>query len=163
MHEWLVWLEATALSTWVRESGSLWAYPLVLTAHTVGMSLLVGASAVVDLRLLGVAPQVPLAPLAAVFRALWSGAAISLLSGLLLFGADASTKGATTVFFVKLGCIAVAIGVARRLEHTVNGRDGSSESAVPARVRLFAVLSLLLWASAITAGRFMAYLTPEPF
>jgi alkylation response protein AidB-like acyl-CoA dehydrogenase len=59
-----VWLESTALSTWVRESGSLWAYPMVLTAHTVGMSLLVGANAVIDLRLLGVAPRVPLGPLA---------------------------------------------------------------------------------------------------
>ncbi len=98
----LLWLEATAVSTWVRESGSLWAYPTVLAAHTVGMSLLVGANAALDLRLLGVAPQVPLGPLAVIFRALWTGAALSIGSGLLLFGADASTKGATPVFLVKL-------------------------------------------------------------
>jgi hypothetical protein len=163
VHEWLVWLEATAPSTWVRESGSLWAYPTVLTAHTVGMSLLVGANAVVDLRLLGVAPQVPLGPLAAVFRVLWTGAVLSLLSGLLLFGADASTKGATTVFFVKLAFIAAAIVVARRLRRAVDDGDRPTPAAsVPARTRRLAVLSLLLWAGAITAGRFMAYLTPGP-
>ena len=160
MHEWLVWLESTALSTWVRESGSLWAYPMVLTAHTVGMSLLVGTSAVLDLCLLGVAPRVPLGPLAVVFRALWTGAALSLVSGLLLFGADASTKGATAVFFVKLACIAAAIVVAWRLRRAFAGGD----AAVPSgHTRLLAVVSLLLWTAAITAGRFMAYLTPEPF
>lgn len=161
MHELLVWLEAAAVSTWVRESGSLWAYPAVLAAHTVGMSLLVGANAVLDLRLLGVAPQVPLAPLAAVFRALWTGAAFSFISGALLFGADASTKGATTVFFVKLAFIAAAIAVAVRLRRAFGSPDADAE-AVPGRTRLLAALSLVLWAGAIMAGRFMAYLTPGP-
>jgi hypothetical protein len=164
VHEWLVWLESTALSTWVRESGSLWAYPMVLTAHTVGMSLLVGASAVIDLRLLGVAPRVPLGPLAVVFRALWTGAAMSLVSGLLLFGADASTKGATTVFFVKLAFIAGGVLVAWRLTRVFTTGGAPADLTIsPGRTRLLAVLSLLLWTAAITAGRFMAYLTPEPF
>jgi hypothetical protein len=164
VHEWLVWLESTAVSTWVRESGSLWAYPTVLTAHTVGMSLLVGANAVIDLRLLGVAPHVPLGPLAVVFRALWTGAALSLISGLLLFGADASTKGATTVFFVKLAFIAGGVVVAWRLARVFAGiGSGAAPEAPAGRTRLLAVVSLLLWAAAITAGRFMAYLTPEPF
>jgi hypothetical protein len=163
VHEWLVWLESTAVSTWVRESGSLWAYPMVLTAHTVGMSLLVGASAVIDLRLLGVAPRVPLGPFAVVFRALWTGAAISLVSGLLLFGADASTKGATTVFFVKLAFIAAGLVVAWRLTRGFSGGAAGDIEPSPGRTRLLAVLSLLLWTAAITAGRFMAYLTPEPF
>jgi hypothetical protein len=166
VHEWLVWLESTAVSTWVRESGSLWAYPMVLTAHTVGMSLLVGASAVIDLRLLGAAPLVPRGPLAVVFRALWTGAAISLVSGLLLFGADASTKGATAVFFVKLAFIAAGLVVAWRLTRVFAGIGSGAIAdveAAPGRTRLLAVLSLLLWTAAITAGRFMAYLTPEPF
>lgn len=156
MHDWLVWLESTGVSTWVRESGSIWAYPTVLTAHTVGMSVLVGTSAVLDLRMLGVATQAPLAELAVLFRALWAGAGLSLLSGLLLFGADASTKGATTVFFVKLACIAGAMVVTSRLRPAFHDADRPQP-------RVLAVLSLLLWAGAMTAGRFMAYLTPEPF
>ena len=161
MHELLLWLEATAVSTWVRESGSLWAYPTVLATHTVGMSLLVGANAALDLRLLGVAPQVPLGPLAVMFRALWTGAGLSIASGLLLFGADASTKGATPVFLVKLGLIAAALVVARRLRRTIY-RPGTNAVAIPLAAKALAVASLLLWAGAITAGRFMAYLTPGP-
>ena len=161
MQELLLWLEAAAVSTWVRESGSVWAYPTVLAAHTVGMSLLVGASAALDLRLLGVAPQVPLGPLAVLFRVLWTGAGLSLVSGLLLFGADASTKGATPVFLVKLAFIAAALVVARRLRRTIY-RGGSDAVAVPFAAKALAVASLLLWAGAIAAGRFMAYLTPGP-
>ena len=161
MHDLLLWLEATAVSTWVRESGSVWAYPTVLAAHTVGMSLLVGANAVLDLRLLGVAPQVPLAPLVVVFRALWTGAAVSFISGLLLFAADASTKGATPVFLVKLACITAAIVVARRLRCTVY-RQGGEAAEITGAAKALAVASLLLWTGAITAGRFMAYLTPGP-
>jgi hypothetical protein len=161
VHDVLLWLESTGLSTWVRESGSLWAYPMILTTHTLGMSVLVGASAVVDLRLLGVAPQVPLAPLASVFRILWTGAALSLWSGLLLFAADASTKGATTVFFVKLACIAAAVLVARRMQRALSGLATASGDVAPS-LAVLAVTSLVLWAGAITAGRFMAYLTPGP-
>jgi hypothetical protein len=161
VHDFLLWLETAAVSTWVRESSSLWAYPTVLTAHTVGMSLLVGASAVLDLRLLGVAPQVPLAPLSTVFRAVWAGAALSFMSGLLLFCADASTKGATPVFFVKLAFIAAAIVVARRLRRTVYD-PGAAATEIPFAAKGLAVASLLLWTGAITAGRFMAYLTPGP-
>lgn len=161
MHDALLWLEATTVATWVRESGSLWAYPTILTAHTLGMSLLVGANTAVDLRLLGVAPLAPLAPMVDVFRILWSGAVISLISGLLLFAADASTKGATTVFVVKLACIAAAVIVARRLHRAVSG-VAHGRGDVPSGIRIHAVVSLVLWAAAITAGRFMAYLTPGP-
>jgi len=41
--------------------------------HTFGLALLVGANAVVDLRLLGVARAIPLAPLKRLFRIMWIG------------------------------------------------------------------------------------------
>ena len=43
----------------LRESPSVWAHPTVLTLHTMGMAVLVGASWVLDLRLLGISPQHP--------------------------------------------------------------------------------------------------------
>ena len=59
-----LWLEELALSTWVREAPTVWGYPTVLTLHTFGMSVLVGTSAVLSLRILGVGGTIPLAPLA---------------------------------------------------------------------------------------------------
>ena len=38
------WIETTALSIWLRESPSLWAFPFVLILHTVGLAFLVGSN-----------------------------------------------------------------------------------------------------------------------
>ena len=61
-------LESTSFATWLRESNTIWAYPTVLTLHTVGLALLVGASMALDLRLLGFAPRIPVATLSKSFR-----------------------------------------------------------------------------------------------
>ena len=46
-------IEGSTLAAWVRESPSIWAYATILTLHTVGLAIVVGANVVVDLRLLG--------------------------------------------------------------------------------------------------------------
>src|SRR3954471_15794419 len=96
------WLEGTVLATWVRQSPSLWAYPTVLTLHTVGLGIVVGASVIIDLRLLGWAPRIRLGTLAPLFRLIAWGFVINALTGVLLFIADATTKSRQTVFYVKL-------------------------------------------------------------
>ena len=60
MHPFFVWLEATSLSTWIRESTSVWAFPTILSVHTVGMGFVAGLNAAVAFRILGFAPAVPL-------------------------------------------------------------------------------------------------------
>ena len=45
-------IERSGLSTWIRESPSLFAFYFILLLHTVGLSLVVGANVVVDLRTL---------------------------------------------------------------------------------------------------------------
>ena len=50
----LEWIESTSVGLWMRESPSVWAFPTVLTLHTAGMAVLVGASWLLDLRLLGI-------------------------------------------------------------------------------------------------------------
>ena len=64
----LLSLENSAFGTWVRESSSLWAYPAILFLHTLGLGFLVGLNAAIDLRILGVARKMPLAPLEKFFR-----------------------------------------------------------------------------------------------
>ena len=50
-------MEAWGFSTWVRESGSIWAFPTILFMHTLGMSIVAGGNAVIDLVLLGFWPK----------------------------------------------------------------------------------------------------------
>jgi hypothetical protein len=61
--QWLASVQGTAFARWVATSTSIWAYPSILTAHTIGLGILVGASLALDLRLLGLLPGTPLAPL----------------------------------------------------------------------------------------------------
>src|SRR5258705_5161479 len=64
----LVWLESLPLSVWVHESPSVWALPTVLTLHTMGMAVLVGASWVLDPLLIVVSRKRSLSALRSGFR-----------------------------------------------------------------------------------------------
>lgn len=148
----MTWVEGTALAAWVRESPSIWAYPTVLTLHTVGLGLVVGASIIVDVRLLGFGRRLALRALVPLFSILWAGLAVNATTGVLLFIADATTKSGQLVFYVKLGLIALALWTTistRRVVRAGAPADGTAH---------IAALSLFCWVGAITAGRLMAYL-----
>lgn len=157
--ELLAWLEASAPATWVRESASLFAYPLIITLHTLGLSMLVGGNAVIDLRLLGVAPTLPIAPLEMLFRVMWVGFVINAMSGAALFTADATVKGVQVVFWIKLVCIALGvINIVLVRRHVFGDPNQVQTGLISARGKRLALASLAIWAGAITAGRLMAYL-----
>jgi hypothetical protein len=156
MLDMLAALEATGFSTWLRESPSLWAYPTVLTLHTVGLALLVGPSWALDLRLLGFAPAIPLRALERAFPVMWTGFWLNGVSGLLLFAADATTKGATLLFAAKLALIAIAVVNIFAIRQVVYRRPPEPASGPAARA--LAVVSIALWIAAIGAGRWMAYI-----
>lgn len=159
MTNFTIWLEGSALAVWTRESPSIWAYPTVLTLHTVGLGVLVGANAVIDFRLLGFAPRLPILSLAPLYRFMWAGFIINALTGVMLFATNATTKARQPVFYIKLLLIALALVVTASIRRTVE-RDAAFDDAAPAapRGRRLAALSLVLWTGVVTAGRLMAYL-----
>ena len=153
------WLQGTAVAVWTRESPSIWAYPTVLMLHTVGLGMLVGANAVMDFRLLGFAPRLPIASLAPLYRFMWTGFAINATTGAMLFASDATVKARQPIFYVKLALIALALVVTAMIRREVErGRAAGAGEASAAPGRRLAAVSLLLWAGAIAAGRLMAYL-----
>ena len=151
------WLEGSAIAVWTRESPSIWAYPTVLTLHTVGLGVLVGANAVIDFTLLGFAPRLPIPSLAPLYRFMWGGFAINAVTGVMLFASDATTKARQPVFYIKLTLIALALLVTAVIRRTVD-RGPALRGVDAGPGRRLAALSLLLWAGAVTAGRLMAYL-----
>src|SRR5205814_8063815 len=98
----LAWLESLPLSVWVHESPSVWAQATVLTLHTMGMAVLVGASWVLDLRLLGISRSVPLSSFRWVFRAVAIGLVVNVVTGVMLFAARATMWGTAFPFLVKM-------------------------------------------------------------
>ena len=85
----------------MRESPSLFAFPLILAAHTIGLGLLAGVDVAHDLRILGAAPKIPI-EFDRYLRIMWFGLALNAASGVaLLIGYP--TKALTNpVFYLKL-------------------------------------------------------------
>ena len=153
MTDFLTAVENLPLSAWLRESNSIWAYPTMLTLHTIGLALLVGASAALDLRVLGWGQALALADLRPLFRWMWVGFWVNALSGVVLLMADASTKAAAPMFLIKIGLVAVGVAVmaAQRRE------SFAPSAATTSGARSLALVSITVWFTAIFAGRLMAY------
>ena len=152
-------IEQSGVATWIRESGVLQGYPLILFLHTLGLSTLVGLSSAVNLRLLGFAPGIPLASLARLFPLMWSGLALTAATGVLLFSADATRHAANPAFSVKLVFVVLAVtALALTWTRVFRLQGGVAQSgAVQSGGRMLAACSLACWFGALSAGRLMAY------
>lgn len=154
-------LQDSSLGVWVSTSPSLLAYPTILTLHTVGLAMVVGPNAVLNLRVLGFARAINFDALRPIFRVMLLGLIINASTGLALFISEAADKGTTYTFWIKLLIIAVALAVAgimkRRLYPAGDGFASPADAITPG-LRILAVLSCALWVGAIFAGRLMAYL-----
>jgi hypothetical protein len=149
----LEWLESTDLAVWVGQSPSVWSMPTILTLHTMGLSLLVGASWVLDLRLLGISRTVPLSAFRWVFPVVGIGLVVNVITGLMLFTKNATTWGSSLPFLVKMGLVLASVATIVPIRAHVLRGDASA-----ANVRVWAIASIVAWSAAVTAGRLLAYL-----
>ena len=151
------WIEATALSTWVRESPSLWSFPFILILHTVGMGFLVGTNVAMDLRVLGFGPRIPLSVFEKFFVVMKFGFVVNAISGLLLLIAYPTKAMTNPLFYLKLGLIAFALVETRWIRNLVLRDPRLETEPVSTEGKLLAISSLVVWAGAVAAGRFLAY------
>ena len=151
-----LWLESTAFSTWMRESTSIFAFPIVLALHTVGLGLIAGLSIALDLRILGFAAGIPVQEFRCFLPLMWLGLWLNVTSGLALLAAYPTKALTNPVFYLKLGLIVVGLmilGAVRRRLLT----EGKASAMSISGTKILAAASLGCWAGAITAGRLLAY------
>lgn len=150
-------IEESGLSTWIRDSPSIFAFWFIISLHAIGMGLLVGASAIIDLRILGVAKDLPLFPLKGLYRIIWIGFAIQVVSGTLLLIAYPTKALTNPDFYLKLTLVALAVVVMQKLKTKVFEDASLSDSTMMMKGRALAMWSLLLWFGVVTSGRMLAY------
>jgi hypothetical protein len=161
MLEFLGWLEQTRLSLWVRESGTVWSFPTILLLHTLGMSIVAGGNAMLDLVLLGFWPgTTPIKPLEKYFPLIWAGFGLNAVTGTLLLMADATTKLTNPDFGVKMVFIFAGVWVLYSMQKKVFADPALDEAPVSGTAKALAWASLICWFGAITAGRLLAYVGP---
>jgi hypothetical protein len=124
------------------------------------MAVLVGTSTVIDLRLLGVAKDLPLSMLKRLYPIVWAGFWLQVVSGIVLLIAYPTKSLTSPAFYVKLALIAAATVVMVRLKRRLPSDVG--EVPLFARRRALAIWSLVLWFGAISAGRLIAYTAVYP-
>jgi hypothetical protein len=149
-------LQESALGHTMR--GSIALYPAVEILHILGFVMLVGSILALDLRLLGLGRAVAIQPMARLLLPLAiAGFLLAISMGFLLFSADAAHVVRNPAFRIKVALIALA------LANTVIAHAGPWRrvaewgTEAPAGAKVTAVLSVLLWTSAVSAGRLIAY------
>jgi len=153
-------IEQSGFSVWVRESNSLLAYPGVLFLHTLGMGVVAGISAVIALRILGCAREVPLGDLRRLYPYMWAGFYLNTVTGIILFAIDATTKIIDPDFYIKLAFIAAAVILMYRINGKVFGDPLLEKKPIQMNGKILAFASIVCWMGAITAGRLLAYVGP---
>jgi len=150
-------VEESGLSVWIRDSPSIFAYWFILSFHALGMGMAVGASVVIDFRILGIARDLPLSPLKGLYRIIWAGFCIQVVSGILLLIAYPTKALTNPDFYIKLMLIGVSIAVMKMIQNRVFSDSSLTETAMMLKGRSLAVWSLALWFGVVTAGRLLAY------
>jgi hypothetical protein len=160
MKEFCEWLEQTQFSQWVLSSPSIWAYPTILFMHSVGMLIVAGICAAIDIRILGIARRIPLKPLEQLFPVMWLGFAINAATGLTLTIADATTKLYNPDFWVKMVFVFAAVWLLHSMRKSIFAKPDLDEAPLPGSARRLAWASLFCWFAATVTGRLLAYLGP---
>jgi hypothetical protein len=141
---------------------SSWVLPVCESLHFIGMAMLVGIVGVFDLRLLGMAKRLPVAPLQRLMPWALLGFVLSLGSGLVFITANPrqylaplSLSFVAKMFFILLACLNVLFFYATGLKRAVDGVDAGQDAPLGAKVS--AGLSLFLWVGVMYWGRMLQF------
>jgi len=155
-------LRATALSDAMRQWRWLW--PICESLHFLGLALLMGTVGLFDLRLMGLAPRVPVAALHRLIPVGIAGFVLNVVTGACFVAGTPEQYLFNAAFRVKVALMLIAgLNVAvfyrRVFEHLLALPPGAP---LPAGARLAGAVSLTAWIGVMTAGRLLTFFRP-PF
>jgi hypothetical protein len=141
---------------------SPWGWPTVESLHFMGLSLLVGAVGLFDLRMLGLARGIPIAALHRLIPWGVGGYVLNAVTGVLFVTSAPDQYLFNPAFQIKLGLMAVAgcnVLVFYRSAFA-RVREGGSDAHAPRSAKVAAIVSLASWTGVIVCGRLITYYRP---
>lgn len=152
-----MWIEGTPVAQWV--SLSLYAYPMLLSVHIVGLAIVVGIFMMRDLRLIGCFKGLDPVAFLSLSKFAWIGFILNAISGVMLFTSQAVSFASNPAFLIKIACIIVGMVLAGVIQSWLRAdTQGGVDVVISRSTRTLAVCSLLTWTGAIIAGRLVAYI-----
>ena len=157
--EFCKWLGQTQLSIAIQSVS--WVIPTVQTVHILCVAVIVTYSAMLDLRLMGVAGKSRSIAQMTDDAMPWIWNALKLLAttGAILIIAEPARELTNAAFWLKMSLLAVGVALTVLVQRGVRKNEGYWESTVSKRrmARVVAVVSILLWISIVSAGRWIGY------
>ncbi|MDP2714323.1 DUF6644 family protein [Rheinheimera sp.] len=149
-------LADTALASALRQSDI--GYPLVASAHILGLALLVGSIVTLDLRILNIIKRGSLSELAPLLSSVAAGGfMLAILTGVLLFSVQPAHYLGNSAFLLKLALISLALLNVALVHNLACWRAILAGQPATLPLKLSAFISLTLWLAIITAGRWIAF------
>jgi hypothetical protein len=154
-------LEASGLATKIRDS--VFWFPMIESTHVIGLALVFGTIAIIDLRLLGIAStQRSFQRMASdILKWTWGAFALTALTGSLMFITNASVYYHNFYFRTKMLLLALT-GINMLFFELTAGRTIHKWDQAPSAPRAgkaVAALSLAMWIGIICVGRLIGFTT----
>jgi hypothetical protein len=137
-----------------------WWWAAMMVMHFVGLSLIIGVVGVINLRIMGFARELPVAPLHRLLPLAMVGLAINIVTGMLAFIGMPAYYTADIAFWFKLAALMLLglnaavfylTGIFHRVERLAPGEDATLSA------KIVAASALALWFTVIIAGRYIQH------
>jgi hypothetical protein len=155
------WLATTSLSATIQNVS--WIIPTVQTIHIVCVAIVISATFLVDLRILGIfSRSQPLAALSHRFLTwIWYALVVLLVTGSLLIIGEPSRSLMNPAFGLKMLMLLIVASLTVVLQKPLATNAGFWEVSGGriAAAKGIAVVSLVLWSCIVFAGRWIAYIS----
>jgi Family of unknown function (DUF6644) len=161
--ELLAALEASSPAVRIRDS--LYLFPLIESFHVIGLTMVFGTTAILDLRLLGIAStRRPFTRIASdSLKWTWAAFALTVATGLLMFITNAGVYYHNFFFRSKMAMLALAglnvLIFERTALRSIHRWD--KDATAPLAGRAVAVVSLVIWIGIIFLGRWIGFTTTQ--
>lgn len=155
----LEWLHGTSVAVSIRDG--LYLFPVLESIHVVGLALVFGTIAILDLRLLGKASvERPVSRLMSdLLKWTWAAFAVTAVTGGLMFSTNAIVYFHNTYFRIKMALLVLA--AVNMLVFELTARKTLAEwdraATTPRVAKIVATVSLIIWVGVIAAGRVIGF------
>jgi hypothetical protein len=159
--ELLIWLESLSLASAIRESRYI--FPFIESLHVVGLAMVFGTIAIIDLRLLGLASMRRSFKRMAsdILKWTWMAFALTAVTGAIMFITNAQVYYHNFYFRSKMLLLVLSAVNMMIFEFTAGRtvREWDKEATTPTGARVAGAASLALWIGVIFLGRWIGFST----
>lgn len=157
--EFSLWVSETAMAQWLQ--ATFIAIPGFQTIHILSIALLFGSVLMLNLKVLGyIGKDQTLAQSFARYqKTIWWGLAALICSGIILLISEPVRNMVNSVFWIKMGFLAIAIVTSLWFQRAVRNNMANWEASPQghASMRVGAWALIVLWLLVMVGGRWIAY------